>query len=236
MNRDKALEFYSQFVHAEDMTFDIGAGAYADDESCGDRAEIFRALGARVVAVEPQRQSIEYLKKRFGDDRMVVLVEKAVSNSSQKFEQLWEMRRERVVMATMNPSFIDWCERSQLFGSGDWKPRNVELVTLDSLISEHGEPAFIKIDVEAYEDCVVSGLSTAVKGISFEFHPHDRMRSYEVMKHLCRLANYEFNFSLYEELRFYHPWMDIGDIMRLISALVTDPKIYGDVYARMVVM
>ena len=41
--------------------------------------------------------------------------------------------------------------------------------TPDDLIAQYGTPAFIKIDVEGFEDHVLAGLSRPVRALSFEF-------------------------------------------------------------------
>ena len=45
----------------------------------------------------------------------------------------------------------------------------VEVTTLDALIARHGVPTLIKIDVEGFEAEALSGLSQAVRALSFEF-------------------------------------------------------------------
>ena len=50
-------EFYSYFINAGDVVFDIGA-------NIGNRTQIFSELGARVVAVEPQSKCVTILKKK----------------------------------------------------------------------------------------------------------------------------------------------------------------------------
>ena len=53
-------EFYSEFIKEGDVVFDVGANK-------GNRTVIFLELGAKVVAVEPQKECYEHLTKRFGD-------------------------------------------------------------------------------------------------------------------------------------------------------------------------
>ena len=63
--------FYSQFVTADALCFDIGA-------NMGNRTKIFRRLGARVVAVEPQEECLAVLRRAFNADRGVTVVAEAV--------------------------------------------------------------------------------------------------------------------------------------------------------------
>lgn len=45
----------------------------------------------------------------------------------------------------------------------------IQTTTLDALIERYGKPKYIKIDVEGFEEKVLSGLSSKVDLISFEF-------------------------------------------------------------------
>src|SRR5688572_28540682 len=55
------LEFYRQFLAPGELCFDVGANV-------GNRVKIFLKPGARVVAVEPQRECVRTLRAAFGRD------------------------------------------------------------------------------------------------------------------------------------------------------------------------
>src|SRR5579859_7288140 len=71
---DKRIQtFYKQFVSSGDLVFDVGA-------NIGERIEIFRSLGAKVVSVEPHPECIQVLKKKFTGDWDVVVVPRALGS------------------------------------------------------------------------------------------------------------------------------------------------------------
>src|SRR5258705_8257584 len=69
--RDAAMDaLYARFVRAGDLAFDIGAHV-------GDRTGSFRRLGARVVALEPQRLCARAIRAIYAGDNGVTLLEAA---------------------------------------------------------------------------------------------------------------------------------------------------------------
>ena len=64
-NVNARLSFYSQFLNPNTLCFDIGA-------NIGNRTEIFLTLGARVIAVEPQKECAKMLRLRFGNAITVI--------------------------------------------------------------------------------------------------------------------------------------------------------------------
>src|ERR1043165_5274434 len=74
--RDAAMDaLYAGFVKPGDLVFDIGAHV-------GDRIAAFRRLGARVVAVEPQRALGFVIGMMYGRDDRVVIERVAVGRQS----------------------------------------------------------------------------------------------------------------------------------------------------------
>ena len=71
--------FYRQFVRQGDLAFDIGAYH-------GSRTAVFRAIGARVIAVEPVKESMRVLFARHGTDPDVTFVSSAVGEAEGRGE------------------------------------------------------------------------------------------------------------------------------------------------------
>src|SRR5262245_26508912 len=79
---------YGEFVRPGDLVFDVGAHV-------GDRVASFRRLGARVLAVEPQRSMVRTLRLLHGRDRQVTIEAVAVGAQA---------GRARLLINTDNPT------------------------------------------------------------------------------------------------------------------------------------
>ena len=56
------------------------------------------------------------------------------------------------------------------FSKVEWnRTVDVEMTTLDALVAEYGEPAFVKLDMEGGEAAALHGLTIPVRGVSFEY-------------------------------------------------------------------
>src|SRR3990172_5141577 len=67
----RMARFYRDLIGPGDLCFDIGAHV-------GNRIAVWRRLGARVVAVEPQPSCLTLLRRLYGRDPGVTLVGEAV--------------------------------------------------------------------------------------------------------------------------------------------------------------
>ncbi|MFZ1974670.1 MAG: FkbM family methyltransferase, partial [Candidatus Acidiferrales bacterium] len=188
--RNREIRFYRSLLngfHPGSLIFDVGANH-------GTKTDIFLKLGARVLAVEPDQTNQEILREKFLTYRFrrqpVVIVGKALSEKD-SVETMW-IDEPGSAKNTLSRKWVETLKRDdERFGQHhDFSHRTtVETTTLDQLISIHGLPFFIKIDVEGHEPSVLRGLHSAVPYLSFEVNlPEFAPDGQECVGMLDRLA------------------------------------------------
>ena len=218
--------FYGALFNAGELVFDVGA-------NMGNRSKVFRKLGARVVAFEPQDYCADFLEAAFAGDRNFNLARLALSESA------GEMILHTGEAHTLSSLDNEWIERMKdggRFAHHHWdKGKKVPVITLDQAIKRFGLPTFIKIDVEGHELSVIRGLSQPVQVLSLEFASEYLDKSHECLDHLESLGNYRYRISLAETMQFNdNRWSDKQTILRhLDTARDKDPMVWGDIYARL---
>jgi FkbM family methyltransferase len=224
-NRRRLRRFYSRFVKPGALCFDIGA-------HLGSRCRAFLDLGARVVAVEPQPQCVAYLQKRWGGDRRLTLIPKAVG--AQTGIAVLHINRMNPTISTLAPPSWRTAMAAAAVQPERWDHRlKVEVTTLDRLIEEFGMPHFCKIDVEGLEEQALAGLSHPLPALSFEFISFEKAGASACIRRLAGLGPYRFNWSLREKLRLQSPaWVDGPLVERMLTAPAAG-IVSGDIYARL---
>jgi hypothetical protein len=107
----------------------------------------------------------------------------------------------------------------------------VPVVTLDELVARHGEPAFIKIDVEGFEAEALEGLSRPSRALSFEFTTIQRPVALAALARCAALGYRRFNAALGESQRLEHDeWIGADTMREWLSALSLRAN-SGDIYA-----
>jgi FkbM family methyltransferase len=221
---ERMKAFYRAFVSPGDLVFDVGANV-------GNRVKIFLALGARVVAVEPQRGCAETLRAAFGSDPRFALVEKALGESEGTAEMLIS---DADTFSSLSRDWVSAVGRSGRFRGRTWdRKATVEVSTLDRLIAEHGSPAFVKIDVGGFEYEVVKGLSRPVRALSLEYAPEAQGSMRRCLDHLDRLGDLRLNYSPEESMSLaLDAWVSRRELEDYLTRLGDDLSIWGDVYGR----
>jgi FkbM family methyltransferase len=218
-SRRNRMAFYRDFVRPGELAFDVGA-------NIGNRSEVFLALGARVVAVDPQPLCATTLAKRFGRHRNFTLLRTGLAREAGTATLHLASSH---VLASMSTEFIN---RSRYKGNAWAGHQQVRVTTLDSMVAVFGIPDFCKIDVEGFEYEVLQGLSSAIPALSFEFNPAMRDMTVRCLDHLDSMANYLYAFSPGETMRPADDWFDHD---RAVS-MALDPDLpWGDFYARTVI-
>lgn len=210
-------------VPAGALAFDVGAHV-------GDRTRVLSKLGARVVAVEPQPRPARLLRLAFARSRRVTVVAVAVGAAEGRL--VLRVNGVNPTVSTASTALVDAAA-----GHPNWRRETwdevvvVPATTLDALIATHGEPHFVKIDVEGLEDAVLAGLSSPVPVLSFEFTTVQRQVGLAALRRAVALGYRHFNLSLGESHCFDFPApVDAATVEAALFEL-PDAANSGDIYA-----
>jgi FkbM family methyltransferase len=219
---------YRQFISPGDLCFDIGA-------NIGEVSQVLLDLGARVVAVEPQSESIAALQKRFAGNPNFTLVPKAAGSAIGSGELLVCAQS---YCTTMSSEYVAAVTESGRLPKDvfHWdEVRQVPITTIDELIETYGLPAFTKIDVEGLEAEVIRGCSRRLKLVSLEFTPERLQPALDCVAMLSKMGEVEFNYTLERGVTLrLSEWVSSSEVARQLKnmhfRIVTAPG--GDLYAR----
>lgn len=222
--RHNAMDrLYARFIQPGDLAFDIGAHV-------GDRVGAFRRLGARVVAVEPQRDCADIIRAIFEGDGNVTLIESACGAAMRSMEL--RINTANATVATLSDRFVAAADGAAGWEGEVWDQKSiVDVTTVDALIATYGRPAFVKIDVEGFEAEVLAGLSSPLPALSFEFTTIQRDVAYDCIERLSVLGDYRFNVALGESQTLAFDEAISATQMREHILALPHSANSGDVYA-----
>jgi FkbM family methyltransferase len=211
-HRQAQRRLYQSFVTPGSLAFDIGANR-------GEVSETFLHLGATVIAVEPNPVLAREIDRHYGSD---IRVENVAVGAEPGRAEL-NLGRDSG-HSTLSQ---EWLERAPT--TDRWEGTvSTEVTTLDALIDKYGIPDFVKIDVEAFEAEVLSGLSSPVPALCFEYQG----AYLEVAERCLSLLGDGYHYALTrgEEPLITTPWAPANEVRERLKTL--DRDAYGDVFAR----
>lgn len=215
------VEFYSHFIKPNDLCFDIGGNV-------GLKSKIFLQLGARVVTVEPQASCVAILKKEIGDKATIVAKGIGGVNEVKDF-----YISNNTQLSSFASDWVDNLKEDRFKGSDITKVEKIEIVTLDSLIKEYGNPDFVKIDVEGFELEVLKGLTGKFNFLSFEYAVPEKLQNVVDCLNCIndKYQNLTCNYAAGHNSNFVLPeWITIHFFLEIINKPEFINSYAGDIY------
>lgn len=168
-------DFLGRLIQPDSLVFDVGANR-------GQSSEHYIALGARVVAFEPQTDLHPEIRQLCHNSPKLT-IEACGLGSKEETRKFFITSYDQV--ASLRE---DW-EGTRIGET------SIQVSTLDLQIARHGAPAYCKIDVEGWELEVLAGLSTPLPLVSFEYHnsPEEIENARAVLRRFGSLGSYYCN-------------------------------------------
>lgn len=164
--------------------YDIGAnkGAFT-------KANMNKFPLADFVLVEANPTLCEVLANEFKANNNVKIINRCVSNVDNEDIVFYISNHD-----TLSTASTSWVNNSRFTSMNSYHGKiSVPSITIDSLIKEHGEPSYIKLDVEGYELTALKGMNKNNGLISFEWAEESKNEIIQSIEHLCNIGYTMFN-------------------------------------------
>lgn len=217
--------FYSRFFVPFETVFDVGAlqGEYSEALALGQ---------AKVIAIEPNPAYHPRLTSlaRWYNDRLCSITNEFCAAG--EFEGSADLNVcSNPLYSTLLPATSDWLTGPDYEGVHWTRKVTVPVHTLDTIAEKHGQPSFVKIDVEGFEFQVLRGMSFKPRNLSFEFGSRRKSLAIDCIS-LLGSRGYRFNPIIGRELRLQSTrWMTEAEAKAWIDSIVPEVVEYGDMFA-----
>jgi FkbM family methyltransferase len=220
---DSQLGFYAKLIKPNDLCFDIGG-------NIGLKTNIFLRLNAKVVVLEPQQDCVDILSAKYG--KRAIVLQKGAGESNEIKEFYLSNNSQ---LSSFNKNWISDLKNTRFTDSVINAVEKIEIITLDSLIEQYGDPDFIKIDVEGYELEVLKGLSKNFDTLSFEYAVPEKLSNViECLQHLeGKYEQLVCNYSICNDMKFvFEQWVSVDIMLKHIMGSDFKNTFAGDIYVK----
>ena len=217
-----------EFKVDEELVFDVGL-------NLGNKTRYLLSLGAKVVGFEPQEDCCDKAKSNLSVYNLIGKFKAKNIALSDSIGEADFYKSPEHYLSTMSTEFIEESKKERFKNSHWGSKTTVETSTLDQQISEHGQPKYIKIDVEGFEYNVLKGLTKPVKYISIEFTPELYHNTEKCLDYLCDLNNGKclYNYVYRENDHYlFDEWQDIKNIKEYLSNVKDFKYEFGDIFIK----
>jgi FkbM family methyltransferase len=219
-------QFYRQFVRRNDLVFDIGC-------NIGEKTGALLSLGAKVVAVDPNLNCIESMRKTY---RAAIAAKTLQVECGAVGATPGEISLTMIDSTSgMYSGAADFVRYATNIGYSGTETRKVACVTLDQLIEKYGKPEIIKVDVEGMDADVLKGLQHRPRVLSFEYHAAAEIwnKTVQCFEEAKRLGFVEANLTNGAETEFIlSSWVPLNAVFSQIEQWRDDGNRWGDVVLR----
>jgi FkbM family methyltransferase len=222
---EQRRRFYSQLLGRDQLAFDIGANV-------GQYAEAMESAGARVVAVEPNSDCLRHIEIAYAGRRIEAI--HAVVGAHDGLAKI-RISDGRDDISTLSEEWMNTLKDQHQEYANLWnKTVTIPMVSLNTLRNHFGDPDYIKIDVEGFEESVLDGLSFQPSLLSFEFNLAFPKAAIACVEKSVFSSNSTFNYvwGANSDGRFeLAEWTTREKLIDLLVAMPVKDK-HGDIFIR----
>jgi FkbM family methyltransferase len=218
--RARLIEFFRGLVPPDALVFDIGTNV-------GTYASALEELGARVIAVDANADSLRHIELTYPGKRIESL--HAAVGNQRGLVSFNICDSDDGTSAISSP----WLESlNERYGrtAQKWNRRvSVPMITLDDLVAHFGQPYYIKIDIEGSDGMALDGLTAQPPLVSFEFHRFCLRDAFTSIEKVVFDAGSRFNLALSPTEFLLPERVDREQIKSAIEG-VEDLNTWGDIF------
>jgi len=194
------------------MLFDIGANA-------GNYTIANIAKYSKVVCVDASVLQCRIMLSRLPSQKCTIVNALVSNDTNSKFyfcRHSAGLNYDGINYSGISTTSKEWISGKGRFAPGNryndpnmiWEEEPVNVVSLDNLIYQFGEPSFIKIDVEGHEREVIYSLTKFTGGLAFEWSEEMKQEAVDTINYIGDVLGHTLFYIQNEDAYTFVPHED----------------------------